>query len=47
MLGKGLERIQEILKLEEVNGVRTITLSSHLLFSPDWKIRTIEQEEKL
>ena len=47
MLGKDLERIQEILKVKEVNWVWTITLSSHLLFSPDWKIRTIEQEEKL
>lgn len=47
MLGKGLERIQEILKVKEVNRVQTITLSSHLLFSPDWKIRIIEQEEKL
>lgn len=47
MLGRGLEGIQEILKVKEVNRVTTIILSSHLLFSPDWKIRTTEQEEKL
>lgn len=34
MLEKGIEMIQEILNIEEVKGVRTLSLSNHLLSFP-------------